>query len=149
MTAKTILLVEDDITLGDLIVYSLTQKGYQVNWYVRARLDEEGQLIFMTDRGVESNFDCTTNQSAEEKVDYDFALVDSRLKGCVMQGVEVTSQLTRRGVTVIATSGLSSLNAELIKAGAAAGIEKHELFTRLFKGDDLLQEPTTRPRSTK
>jgi hypothetical protein len=56
-----------------------------------------------------------------------------------MQGLEVTQELTRRGVTVIGSSGLPSLNQQLIKAGAAGGIEKHEIFA-LIKDDRLMRD---------
>lgn len=135
MSSKTVLLVEDDITLGDLIVSAMTRRNYQVTWYVRARLDQSGSLVFMNDRGVESNFDKADNAINYE---YEFALVDSRLKGSDMQGIEVTRELVKRGVTVIGSSGLPYLNQALVKAGAVGGIEKHEIFTRVLKGDSLL-----------
>jgi DNA-binding response OmpR family regulator len=137
MSNKKVLVVEDDITLGDLIVLVMTKHDYQVTWFCRARLDHLGALIFMNDHGVESNFD------ADEKIGsgYDFALVDSRLKGSVMQGVEVTRELTKRGLTVIGSSGLPYLNQELIKAGAVGCIEKHEVFS-LIKGEGILRALT-------
>jgi DNA-binding response OmpR family regulator len=135
MSNKNVLLVEDDITLGDLIVLTMTKRDYQVTWYVRARLDQSGQLIFMNDRGVESNFDSANKENSQS---YYFALVDSRLKGSVMQGLELTQELTKRGVTVIGSSGLPYLNQELVKAGAAGSIEKHEIFS-LIKSDGLLR----------
>jgi hypothetical protein len=136
MSNKKVLLVEDDITLGDLIVLAMTRRDYQVTWYCRAHRDQSGQLIFTNDRGVETNFDGADHK--EDSKSYDFALVDSRLKGSVMQGFEVTQELTRRGVTVIGSSGLPYLNQELVKAGAVGGIEKHEIFS-LIKGDILLR----------
>jgi len=139
MSNKKVLLVEDDITLGDLIVMAMTKRDYQVTWYCRARLDQSGKLIFTNDRGIESNFDDVDNK--ENSKSYDFALVDSRLKGSVMQGFELTQELTRRGVTVIGSSGLPYLNQQLVKAGAVGGIEKHEIFS-LIKGDIALRALT-------
>ena len=136
MSNKKVLLVEDDITLGDLIVMAMTKRDYQVTWYCRARLNQSSELIFMNDRGVESNFDGEDNK--ENSKSYDFALVDSRLKGSVMQGFELTQELTKRGVTVIGSSGLPYLNQQLVKAGAVGGIEKHEIFS-LIKGDIVLR----------
>jgi hypothetical protein len=73
MSNKRVLLVEDDITLGDLIVLAMTKRDYQVTWYVRARLDQSGQLILMNDRGVESNFDGQDNAPvSENSKSYDF-----------------------------------------------------------------------------
>jgi DNA-binding response OmpR family regulator len=139
MSNKKILLVEDDITLGDLIVFAMTKRDYQVTWYVRARLDQSGALIFMNDRGVETSFDSADNK--ENGHGYDLALVDSRLKGSDMQGFEVTQELTKRGVTVIGSSGLPYLNQQLVKAGAVGCIEKHEIFN-LIKDEGLLRALT-------
>jgi DNA-binding response OmpR family regulator len=137
MSNKKVLLVEDDITLGDLIVHVMTKHQYEVTWYCRARL-EQSALIFMNDRGVESNFDTVNQQNSRS---YDFALVDSRLKGSVMQGLEVTRELCQRGITVIGCSGLPYLNQELVKAGAVGGIEKHEIFD-LIKNEGVLRALT-------
>jgi DNA-binding response OmpR family regulator len=136
MSKKTILLVEDDISLGDLIVFATEKYDYQATWFCRARLDQSGALIFMNDRGVETNFD-----TAGKSQGYDFALVDSRLKNSDLQGADVTRELCKRGITVIACSGLPYLNAELVKAGAVNGIEKHEIFS-LLKDDKVLKALT-------
>ncbi|MBU6451111.1 MAG: hypothetical protein KGS72_04980 [Cyanobacteria bacterium REEB67] len=131
MTKRKILLVEDDITLGDLLVYALDKRDYEVTWFCRARLDSASKLIFINDRGIETCFDAEAN-------DICYALVDSRLKGSVMQGVDVTRALVARGLKVIATSGLSSLNKELIAAGALGGIEKFDIVSRLSGGIEQL-----------
>jgi DNA-binding response OmpR family regulator len=137
MTKRKILLVEDDITLGDLLVYALGKRDYEVTWFCRARLDSAGKLIFINDRGVETDFDASAD--ADTKADgARYALVDSRLKGSVMQGVDVTRALVARGVKVIAISGLSSLNKELIAAGALGGIEKFDIVSRLSAGIEQL-----------
>jgi|GEM_PF-587431 len=144
---KKILLVEDDITLGDLIVLALSRHDYAVTWFVRARMEkavakQDDKIVFMNDRGVETSFNAVQLQEAAQS--YEFALVDYRLKGSVMEGIEVTRTLSRQGITVIACSGLPYLNDQMIEAGAVAGIEKHEIFTRsrLLTGDNMMQSLT-------
>jgi len=144
---KKILLVEDDITLGDLIVLALTRQDYAATWFVRARMERDGEeqdekLVFMNDRGVETSFNAGQLRDAAKT--FEFALVDYRLKGSAMEGLEVTRELSRHGFTVVACSGLPSLNDQMIKAGAVAGIEKHEIFacSRGLNGETMLQSLT-------
>jgi len=144
---KKILLVEDDITLGDLIVLALARQDIAVTWFVRARMEEagekqDGKIVFMNDRGVETSFDA--GQLRDAAASFEFAFVDYRLKGSAMEGLEVTRELSRHGIPVVACSGLASLNDQMIEAGAVAGMEKHEIFSRsrLLTGDNLMQSMT-------
>jgi DNA-binding response OmpR family regulator len=131
---KNVLLVEDDLTLGDLTSFILEKHGYTVTWFVRARFIN-GSLTFMNDRGVETSFVDSLLAAGV----YQFALVDSRLKGSVLQGVDVTTVLAKAGIKVIACSGLPWLNDEMVKVGALCGLEKQDIYTVLKIGDDFLQ----------
>ena len=138
---KNVLLVEDDLTLGELTVYILEKHGYTVRWYVRARFAdgagaESKALVFINDRGVECAFDKIGALDIE--TGYQFALVDSRLKGSVLQGIDVTRVLVSAGIKVIACSGLPWLNDDMVKVGALCGIEKHDIYTVFKSGDDFL-----------
>lgn len=117
--AIKVLLIEDDIFLGELISEALTRQSVEVAWFVRARKDTDARLIFMDADGRERKL---------EVYDFDSALVDYRLKGSVLTGPEVVQELSRLGVYIIAASGDPSLNKQMQACGAHAAIEKHDLL---------------------
>lgn len=123
MTSQKLLLVEDDLTLGELLMSVFDKTGHGVTWFVRARLQNEVLLLMDAD-GVES---ILTRQS------YELALVDYRLKGSSLDGPDVTSHLVRAGIPVVGISGLAQLNAFLIDAGARGGISKDNLLSRVLR----------------
>lgn len=115
MKVQNILLIEDTLDLGDLLVYVLEREGHAVSWYVRARITPEG-LMLMEPRGKEVLIDASV---------FNIAFVDYRLKGSPINGPEVTAELVKSKLPVIAMSGLPSLNEEMIERGAVASCEKH------------------------
>ncbi len=118
--AIKVLLIEDDVFLGELITESLVRHAVEVTWFVRSRKDPaDNKLIFMDVDGRERKL---------EAYDFDSALVDYRLKGSVMSGPEVVQELFRLGVYIIAASGDPSLNRQMQAYGAHAAIEKHDLL---------------------
>ena len=118
--AIRVLLVEDDVFLGELISEALVRQSVEVTWFVRARKDtDDSRLIFMDVDGRERKL---------EAYDFDSALVDYRLKCSVLTGPEVVQELSRLGVYIIAASGDASSNKQLKACGAHAAIEKHDLL---------------------
>ena len=91
MPSQHILLVEDDLTLGELFMTVLERTGHGVTWFVLARTSEEG-LVLMDADGIESLL---------KPVSYELALVDYRLKGSAIDGPEVTSHLVAVGLPVV------------------------------------------------
>jgi DNA-binding response OmpR family regulator len=85
--AIRVLLVEDDVFLGELISEALVRQSVEVTWFVRARKDtDDSRLIFMDRRrGVSASLKPTT---------FDSALVDYRLKCSVLTGPEVVQELS-------------------------------------------------------
>lgn len=130
MDKLKILLVEDDIDLGDLLVEIITNAGHEVTWYARARLTPEGPIL-MQPRGKEELVDGSG---------FNIAFVDYRLKGSPINGPELTAELVKSQLPVIATSGLPYFNDEMIACGAKAGLMKH-CFSLGFK--DALKHART------
>lgn len=128
MTSKNLLLVEDDITLGELLLHVLDQTGHEATWFVRARLQDD-VLILMDADGAETIL---------QPANFELALVDYRLKGSPVDGPEVTSHLVKKGVPVVAISGLTQLNDIMIEAGARGGISKDRLFSGILRRELLL-----------
>jgi DNA-binding response OmpR family regulator len=122
-----VLLIDDDIVLGELIVDNLSRLGFEVSWSVRAACTNG--TVFLTDLdGKVSSLDCHR---------YDVALVDGRLKGSPLDGWELTPVLVKMGLPVVALSGLSVFNQDMIAVGASAGIIKD----RLWGGQLAIGEP--------
>lgn len=136
-TARKVLLIEDDLSLGELLVVCLTRNSnVAVSWFVRARLSAESQdLVLMDADGKEVVF------SAQSLVsDFDLAFVDYRLKMSTLSGIQVTRKLASAKLKVIASSGLFSLNDELIAAGASCAIDKDKIIGRALKEPDFIEK---------
>lgn len=113
-----ILFIDDDLTWGELIQYALTERcGIAIDWFVRARQDGD-KIIVMNADGKESELDTSK---------YACAMIDGRLRGSSLDGWQLTPLLVARGLAVIATSGASTLNDQMIKCGASAGIAKDQI----------------------
>ncbi|MFA6210756.1 MAG: hypothetical protein WCT03_19145 [Candidatus Obscuribacterales bacterium] len=133
---KRVLLIEDDLSLGELLVICLTRdSNVTVSWFVRARLSADQDLVLMEADGREVVFTAKALAS-----DFDIAFVDYRLKMSAMTGVEVTRKVAASKLKVIASSGLSSLNDELIAAGASAAIDKDKIIGRAIKEPDFVEK---------
>ena len=72
--------------------------------------------------------------------DFDIAFVDYRLKMSTMTGTEVTRKLAKAKLKVIASSGLFTLNEELIAAGASRAIDKDKIIGRAIKEPDFVEK---------
>jgi CheY-like chemotaxis protein len=136
-TARKVLLIEDDLSLGELLVLCLTRQSHvTVSWFVRARLSADRQdLILMAADGREVVFTAKALAS-----DFDLAFVDYRLKMSIMSGIEVTRKVAAAKLKVIASSGLFTLNDELIAAGATAAIDKDKIIGRALKEPDFIEK---------
>ncbi|MBP9091836.1 response regulator transcription factor [bacterium] len=134
---RRVLLIEDDLSLGELLVICLTKNSnVAVSWFVRARLSANSQdLILMEADGREVVFTMKALAS-----DFDLAFVDYRLKMSIMSGIEVTRKLASAKLKVIASSGLFTLNEELIAAGATAAIDKDKIIGRALKEPDFIEK---------
>ena len=123
-----VLLIEDDLILGEFLHDGLVRAGYVTSWFVRARLDskQDGSTCVLLS-------DLDGSQQALDASAFDLALVDKRLKGSPVDGPEVVRCIAP-SVPVVAISGLEVLNQEMIDAGASFGIAKDELFSRLLNG---------------
>lgn len=135
--ARKVLLIEDDLSLGELLVLCLTRhSNVTVSWFVRARLSAESQdLVLMDADGKEVVFNAQSLVS-----DFDLAFVDYRLKMSTLSGIEVTRKLASAKLKVIASSGLFSLNDELIAAGASWAIDKDKIMGRALKETDFVEK---------
>ena len=140
--ARKVLLIEDDLSLGELLVLCLTRhSNVTVSWFVRARLSAESQdLVLMDADGKEVVFNAQSLVS-----DFDLAFVDYRLKMSTLSGVEVTrklasAKLASAKLKVVASSGLFSLNDELIAAGASCAIDKDKIMGRALKEADFVEK---------
>lgn len=136
-TGRKVLLIEDDLSLGELLVLCLTRDSdVSVSWFVRARLSADSQdLVLMDADGREVVFTAKALAS-----DFDLAFVDYRLKMSIMSGIEVTRKLASAKLKVIASSGLFTLNEELIAAGASAAIDKDKIIGRALKEPDFIEK---------
>jgi CheY-like chemotaxis protein len=133
---RRVLFIEDDLSLGELLVICLTRdSNVTVSWFVRARLSADQDLVLMEADGREVVFTAKALAS-----DFDIAFVDYRLKMSAMTGVEVTRKVAASKLKVIASSGLSSLNDELIAAGASAAIDKDKIIGRAIKEPDFVEK---------
>lgn len=132
MKKYKILIVEDDLTLGELLLRVFSRReNVSVTWYVRARRDGAGALIFMDADGAEFSF-------CEQA--FDLAFVDWQLKMSSLSGLEVTRELCARAMVVVAASGDPSLNSQLVEAGARIGITKDRLFSRALEEADFVEQ---------
>ena len=134
---RKVLLIEDDLSLGELLVICLTRNSnVAVSWFVRARLSAESQdLLLMEADGREVVF---TDEAIVSG--FDLAFVDYRLKMSTMTGIEVTRKVAATKLKVIASSGLFTLNEELIAAGASAAIDKDKIIGRALKEPDFIEK---------
>lgn len=133
MPCQKILLIEDDLTLGELLVSILSETGHGVTWFVRARFSGEPDngLILMDADGAESRLDCSR---------FELALIDWRLKGSPINGPEVIPAVVRSGLPVVGISGLSWLNEELTAAGARTALVKDELMSKVLSGKLVIEK---------
>ena len=134
---RKVLLIEDDLSLGELLVICLTRNSnVAVSGFVRARLSAESQdLVLMEADGREVVF---TDEAIVSG--FDLAFVDYRLKMSTMTGIEVTRKVAATKLKVIASSGLFTLNEELIAAGASAAIDKDKIIGRALKEPDFIEK---------
>lgn len=138
MTGRRILLIEDDLFLGELLVESMQRhRNVTVSWFVRARYSADknraAAIEFIDVNGAVFSF-------AEPARSFDLAFCDWRLKMSPLSGVEVTRALAPSGLKIIASSGLASLNDDLVAAGAHSGIDKDKLFSRSLKEPDFIEK---------
>ena len=130
MNGCKILIIEDDLSMVEIIDIVLSDRDTPHDIFVRVKDTDQG-LSFMDIDGKSSviNLD-----------EYWVALVDSRLHASELQGVDIAKRLSAKGLPVIATSGLDSLNELIKQAGAIHAVRKDHLFTGLLNAKiDLRQ----------
>ncbi len=125
MAATKILLIEDDLDLGELITLYLTKDGFAVTYFCRARLMGDDAIV-MDVNGVESVL---------HPERYDIALIDGRLKGSPIDGPDLVGALVRSRLPVVGISGDNWFNRQMVEAGAATFIPKHEIFCKSLSGE--------------
>ena len=117
MNKTRVLLIEDEMLLGMVVVENLSDLDFEASWFPRVTC--AGGNILLTDPdGKVSTLDCNL---------YDVALVDGNLKGSSLNGWDLTPVLVKIGLPVVAFSGQSANNRDMIAAGASAGIVKDRL----------------------
>lgn len=123
VSQRKILVVEDDLTLGEILAEGFERCGYSASWFVRARI-ADGKVILMNPDGKESTLDAAS---------YDVAFVDYRLKGSPLDGTDLTPYLVAAGLPVVAMSGLDTFNQQMIGLGARASFVKEDLAFKLLR----------------
>jgi DNA-binding response OmpR family regulator len=116
---QRVLMVEDDHIWGDLLVESLTNRGYKVSWFVRAKIVGENELNLMDIDGILSPF---------RAADFDLALVDGKLRCSDLDGPSLTPLMVAAGLPVIAISGAGFFNEQMVKLGAKRAVSKYDLL---------------------
>lgn len=134
-----VLLIEDDLHLGELMILALERLDVKTSWFVRVRTDAADQsLVFMDADGKEVRL-------SDAELDFDSALIDSRLKMSQMTGPEVSKALVAKGLYVVAISGDAWLGRQMVSEGAHASIPKQDLFSRAIKEPDSVRQYLKRP----
>lgn len=129
-----ILLIEDYIDLGELMVEVLADINVEAHWYVRVRQDAAtGAFLCMDADGKEH----LPLSQPEQK--FDCAIVDGYLRGSVMSGLEIVKAFKKKGLRVLASSGDPGLNRQMVSEGASASLEKMDLVTLVRKDPERLR----------
>jgi CheY-like chemotaxis protein len=124
MTGKKVLLLDDECSFGEIFQIMFDRLGAELVHFARVRVEGDN-VILMNPTGKES----TLNRG-----DFDFALLDGRIKGGNMNGWDVTPYMVRLGLPVVAISGADSLNEQMLQAGATAAVRKDLLWSQLRDG---------------
>ena len=131
MDHPRLLLIDDDLVLGDLLVEVLRKRGHAVAWFVRAELIGDVDVRLMHADGKTSLLNAR---------DHDLALVDGRLRGSSIDGWDLTPRLVAAGLPVIGLSGAEYFNDLMVKAGARKGMSKDKLFFAVMNGEDVFSD---------
>jgi hypothetical protein len=124
ISGKKILLIDDELSFGEIFSILLERENNQLTHFVRVRVQGD-DVILMAPDGKETSLDPTC---------FDFALVDGRIKGGNMNGWDLAPHLVRLGLPFVAISGADSLNDQMIKAGATSAVRKDLLWTQFRDG---------------
>ncbi len=124
-----VLLLDDDLSWGELLCEVMRERGYEVGWFVRAQLVGDHDVKLMDPDG---------KTSLLQNGDFDLALIDGRLKGSIVNGWEVTPRVVAKSLPVIAMSGAGHFNDQMLAAGARETLRKDLLFTGILNGKIVL-----------
>jgi hypothetical protein len=124
ISGKKILLLDDELSFGEVLQIALERTANQVTHFVRVRVKDD-DIILMDPDGKETTLDPSC---------FDFALVDGRIKGGTMNGWELAPYLVRSGLPFVAISGADSLNEQMVKAGAKLAVRKDLLWNAFRDG---------------
>ncbi len=124
LTGKKVLLLDDEFYFGEILQMAFERLGCELVHFVRVRVEGDN-VILMNPTGQETRL----NQA-----DFDFALLDGRIKGGNMNGWDITPYMVRLGLPVVAMSGADSLNEQMLQAGATTAVRKDLLWSKLRDG---------------
>lgn len=124
LTGKKVLLLDDEFYFGEILQMAFERLGCELVHFVRVRVEGDN-VILMNPTGQETRLN---------KGDFDFALLDGRIKGGNMNGWDITPYMVRLGLPVVAMSGADSLNEQMLQAGATTAVRKDLLWSKLRDG---------------
>ncbi len=130
MRQVNILVIEDDILLGEILSDLLMTHGHTAEHFVRARV-QDGEIL-LTDRdGDETRLDAQR---------FDLAFLDGNLGRLSLSGPQLTPHLVKVELPVVAMSGADSVNEDMVGLGARAAVVKTSLPAKIREHDgDVLR----------
>lgn len=131
-----VLLIEDYLDLGELMVEALADINVEAHWYVRVRTDAATGALFCMDADGKEHLPLS---QPEQKTKFDCAIVDGYLRGSAMSGLEIVKAFSKKGLRVLASSGDPGLNRQMVSSGALASLEKMDLVTLVRKDPERLR----------
>lgn len=132
-----VLLIEDYLDLGELMVEVLADINVEAHWYVRVRTDTATGALYCMDADGKEHL--PLSQSEQETRKFDCAIVDGYLRGSAMSGPEIVKAFKKKGLRVLASSGDPGLNRQMVSEGASASLEKMDLVTLVRKDPERLR----------
>lgn len=124
INGKKVLLLDDEFYFGEILQMAFERLGAELVHFVRVRVEGDN-VILMNPTGQETRL---------AQGDFDFALLDGRIKGGNMNGWDITPYMVRLGLPVVAMSGADSLNDQMLQAGATSAVRKDLLWSKLRDG---------------
>lgn len=124
LKGKKILFLDDELSMGEIMQLTAERHGAELTHFARARIHDD-KLVLMSPEGKETVL---------ATGDFDFALVDGRIKGGSVHGWDVTPYMVKLGLPVVAVSGADSINEQMIAVGATKAVRKDKLWDAFRDG---------------